>query len=373
MTALKAELAKLARGLMSAPIPGAPDVEFTILPERIDEAVAVLGFAAANDMKVLFWGGGTHQSIGNPVTPDVVVGTSRLDKVVDWQVEDMTIVVEAGVPVADLEAQLQQRRQTAVLPEIVPGATVGGVVAAGLSGWRRLRYGPTRDRVLEVVLATGDGRRVRGGGRLVKNVTGYDVPRLTVGSYGSLGLIGQVCLKLWPLATDQGMVEIGDPEAALRTAYRPLAVVETETKSVAYLAGTGAEIEAQAEQLDGRLVAGHRWPDPLAGRWELSLRVPAGDTGRFVLRIRQLGWAFQAAHGVGEIRFVVEEEDPGELTSIRREAEAVGGSLVVTRSPLDSSLDPWGAAPQSLELQRRVKAAFDPIGIANPGILPGGI
>lgn len=373
MSTLKAQLTKLARGLLSEPIPGAPDVEFTILPERIDEAVAVLGFAAANDLKVLFWGGGTHQSVGYPVAADVVLGTSRLDQVVDWQVEDLTIVVEAGVQVADLEAQLQQRGQTAVLPEIAPGATVGGVVAAGLSGWRRLRYGPTRDRVLEVVLATGDGRRVRGGGRLVKNVTGYDLPRLVVGSYGALGLIAQVCLKLWPLATAQGMVEVDDPEVALRTAYRPLAVIETESKSVAYLAGTSAEIEAQAERLGGRLVAGHRWPEPLAGRWELSLLVPAGETARFLRKLRKLDWPFQAAHGVGEIRLTVEEEDPGGLAAIRGEAEAAGGALIVTRAPVDSTLDPWGTPAQSADLQRRVKAAFDPIGIANPGILPGGI
>lgn len=373
MTTLKAELTRLARGLFSGPIPGAPDVEFTIVPSRVQEAAAVLGFASANKLKVLFWGGGTHQGIGSTVAADIVMSTGGLNRIVDWQAEDLTIVAEPGVPVAHLEAQLQQRGQTAVLPEIAPGATVGGVVAAGLSGWRRLRYGPTRDRVLEVVLATGDGRVVRGGGRLVKNVTGYDLPRLATGSYGALGLIGQVCLKLWPLAGDQGMVEVADPDAALRTAYRPLALVETESKSVAYLAGTTAEIAAQAEQLGGRLVAGHRWPDPLAGRWELSVRVPAGDVGRFVRIIKDHGWAFQAAHGVGDIRFVVEEKSPAGLLAIRRQAEAVGGALVITRAPIDSAEDPWGTPPETVALQRKVKAAFDPIGIANPGILPGGI
>lgn len=373
MSSLRTQVAKLARGLLTEPIPGAPNAEFTILPERIDEAAAVLGFAAAHGLKVLFWGGGTHQGIGYPVTPDVVLGTARLDRVVDWQVEDLTIVVEAGVLVADLEAQLEQRGQTAVLPETVPGATVGGVISAGLSGWRRLRYGPTRDRVLEVVLATGDGRRVRGGGRLVKNVTGYDVPRLAVGSYGALGLVGQACLKLWPLAVARGMVEVSDADAALRNSYRPLAVIETDTNSVVYLAGTSAEIEVQARELGGRLVAGHRWPEPPAGRWELSLRVPAGDIGRFVARLRGLEWLFQAAHGVGEIRFAAEEAEFGELSALRDEVEATGGALVVIRAPSGSPLDPWGSPPRTVDLQRRVKAAFDPMGIANAGILPGGI
>ncbi|MDJ0923302.1 MAG: FAD-binding oxidoreductase [Acidimicrobiia bacterium] len=373
MTSLRAELAKLADGLLSDSVPGAPETDFTISPEKVDDAAAVLRFAAKSGLRVLFWGGGTHQGMGNAVAADVVLTTHRMSRVIDWQVEDLTIVVEPGLTVADLEAQLQQRGQTAVLPETAPGATVGGVVAAGLSGWRRLRYGPTRDRVLEVVLATGDGRVVRGGGRLVKNVTGYDLPRLVVGSLGALGLIGAVCLKLWPLAAAQGMVEVADPRVALSNAYRPLAVIETEVKAVVYLAGTSEEIAAQAERLGGRLISGHRWPDPPTGRWELSLRVPAGQVPRFVDRIGSHGWAYQAAHGVGEVRFAVEDEGSGELGAMRREAEAVGGALVVMRAPADTDLDPWGVVPESTELQRAVKAAFDPLSIANPGILPGGI
>ena len=363
MTTLQAELARLAKGLLSDPVPGGPEVDFTISPETVETAAAILGFAAEHGLRVLFWGGGTHQGFGNVVDADVVMTTQRLTRVIDWQVEDLTIVVEPGVTVAALEAQLQQRGQTAVLPEAVPGATVGGVVAAGLSGWRRLRYGPTRDRVLEVVLATGDGRVVRGGGRLVKNVTGYDLPRLATGSFGALGLIGAICLKLWPLAADQGMVEIPDAHAGLSKAYRPLAVIETEEKAVVYLAGTSDEIAAQAEQLGGRLRSGHRWPDPLTGRWELNLRVPAGEVGRFVDRIRNDAWPFQAAHGVGEIRFSAEDEDSGRLARVRREAESVGGSLIVERAPTGSDFDPWGKAPESADLQRLVKAAFDPASI----------
>ena len=373
MTVLKAELTRLAKGMLADPVPGAPPVDLTVAPSQVEDAAAILRFASTVGLRVLFWGGGTHQGIGNAVAPDVVMTTHGLDRIVDWQAEDLTIVVEAGVTVSALEAQLQQRGQTAVLPETPAGATVGGVVAAGLSGWRRLRYGPTRDRVLEVVLATGDGRAVTGGGRLVKNVTGYDLPRLATGSLGSLGLIARLCLKLWPLAAHQGMVHVSDPEAALRTAYRPLAVIETNEGSIVYLAGTLAELEAQAERLGGRLASGHRWPEPLAGPWEFVLRVPAGATGRFVDEIRRNGWAFQAAHGVGEVRLVVDSGDDERLAGLREEAETLGGTLVVFNSPARGVVDPWGAAPGSADLQRRVKAAFDPVGIANPGILPGGI
>jgi FAD/FMN-containing dehydrogenase len=169
------------------------------------------------------------------------------------------------------------------------------------------------------------------------------------------------------------MVEVADPEAALRTAYRPLAVIETNEGSVVYLAGSSAELHAQAERLGGRLTPGHRWPEPLAGPWEFSLRFPAGAIGQFVDSIRAHGWPFQAAHGVGEVRLVVDEAADDRLAKLRKEAEALGGALVASRSSEDEVLDPWGAVPDSVELQKRVKAAFDPAGVANAGILPGGI
>lgn len=373
MTVLRSQLAKLVKDSWADPIPGAPEAELIVAPSTAADAAQVLRFASDNGLAVLFWGGGTHQGYGHTVTPDIVVSTQALNQVVDWQPEDLTIVVEAGVLVSDLEAQLEQRGQTAVLPEDVAAATVGGVVACGLSGWRRLRYGPTRDRVIETVVATGDGRVVRGGGRLVKNVTGYDLPRLVTGSLGSLGLIATVCLKLWPLTTERAMLEVDDAEAALHRAYRPDAVIETNDRIVVFLAGTAEEIAAQAAAIGGRIVSGHRWPEPMAGLYELVLRLPSGLVATAVNRLRQSGWRFQAAHGVGEIRIALDEGADAELAVLRDWAETEGGALVVAVSPQDSAVDPWGTPPGWVELQRRVKEAFDPMGIANAGILPGGI
>jgi glycolate oxidase FAD binding subunit len=373
MTVLKSQLAKLAKGLLADPVPDAPAVDLTVAPGNAAEAAAVLRFASDHGLRVLFWGGGTHQSFGHPVGPDIVMTTRQLTQVVDWQPEDLTIVVEPGHPVTDLQEMLEQREQTAVLPENSAGATVGGVIASGISAWRRLRYGPTRDRVLEVELATGDGRVIKGGGRLVKNVTGYDLPRLATGSFGSLGLITSVCLKLWPLTVKRAMLEVVDPAAALHLAYRPHAIIETNDAATVFLAGTAPEIAAQADRIGGRLTPGHRWPAPLTGSWELIVRVPAGEVRRFVALIKDRGWLFQAAHGIGEIRFVVADGDTGQLGSVRQAAESVGGNLVVARAPGTAEFDPWGTPPGSLDLQRRVKAAFDPRGVANPGRLPGGI
>lgn len=373
MTSLHAELARLGTTLNRDEIPGSPLVDIALAPQTVEEAAAVFGFAAAKGISVRIWGGGTHAGIGNPVEAEVLLWTGRMRSVVDWQAEDLTIVVEAGMGVEALETMLAERGQTAVLPETVPGATVGGVIAAGLSGWRRLRYGPTRDRVLEVTLATGDGRVVRAGGRVVKNVTGYDIPRLATGSLGSLGLIGSVCLKLWPLPPDAATLRVPSAAKAFRATYRPLAVIETATGSAVYLAGTAAEIEAQAVALGGEAVAGHAWPTPFEAAYGLALRVPPGEVSAAVDRVARLGWDYQAAHGVGEVRTAAAAVTPQQLERLRAWAEALGGSVVIMRSPVASGFDPWGTPPDSLRLQRQVKQAFDPRAISNPGILPGGL
>ncbi len=332
--------------------------------------------ASEHGLHILLWGGGSHQGIGYPVVPDVVLSTARLNRVVDWQPEDLTIVVEAGLTVAELETLLADRGQSAVLPERPGAATVGGVVATGVSGWRRLRYGPTRDRMLEVVLVTGDGRIATAGGRVVKNVTGYDIPRLSAGSLGALGLIGTVCLKLWPVARHAGTIPVEDAALAQQQAYRPLAVVETNTGANVYVAGTAEEVAGQAVDLGSEAHEGLQWPEPLTSPWLLSVRVPAAALVDAVARIRSdlPGAQYQAAHGVGCIAVGSDDFDLAAIVDLRSWAEQTGGALVVERSPnRDAGIDPWGTPPASAELQRRLKAAFDPAGICNPGRLPGRI
>ena len=225
------------------------DADFAVAPDSLESAAEVLTVAADAGMAVSFRGCRIPpiDRVSGPA--DLVMTTRRLDRIVDWQPEDLTVVVEAGVSVADLEATVAERGQTTVLPEVPGDATVGGVVACGLSGYRRLRYGPTRDRVLEVSLATGYGAVVRGGGRVVKNVTGYDLPRLATGSLGTFGLIGNVCLKLWPVGSVAATVRGVGPE--WRDAFRPLAVLETDGVVTVYVAGIREQVDAQISDLGG--------------------------------------------------------------------------------------------------------------------------
>lgn len=353
---------------------GFPPGARVLAPASLDEAAAMLDAACAEGALVVPWGGGTHQGLGYPVAPDVVLSTARLDRVVAWEPDDLTLVVEAGAKVGEVEAMLAGRRQTAGLPEVAAGASVGGVVAAGFSGYRRARYGPIRDRVLEVTLVTGDGRIVRGGGRVVKNVSGFDLPRLATGSLGRLGLIGSVCLKLWPLPEAAATVRVADAARAWKTLSRPLAVLQTPSGSMAYLQGTRAEVESQAAVAGGEPEEGLSWPEGLAGEAVLSLRVPPALTRAAVERL-PAGWDFVAQHGVGEIRAACRAFDPEEALSLRTWAEHRGGALVVMRAPaaVAAGFDPWGRPPPGLDLQRRLVAAFDPLGVVNRGRLPGGI
>ncbi|MBI5158389.1 MAG: FAD-binding oxidoreductase [Acidimicrobiia bacterium] len=367
MTALKSTVARLF-GRFAAEVPGAPRAEFTFAPTTAEETAAILDFAAEHRLTVLPWGAGTHR-IGESWVPDVLLSTRSLGGI-DWRPDDLTVVVGAGVTVADLEARMADRRQTAVLPENPGPATVGGVVAAAASGWRRLRFGPTRDRMLEVVAATGDGRVIRGGGQVVKNVSGYDLPRLFTGSRGSLGVITRVCLKLWPQGSAAATIAVDDAERAGAVIHRPLAVLQTPGGVAVYLTGTAAEVEAQAATLGGSPTEGLVWPDRPHGPVEISLRVPPARIGEAVALVAAAG--FVAAHGVGEV-LAAGSFGAAEVSGWRVWAESVGGGLVVATAPEGFGVDPWGMAPPSLPLQRRIKAAFDPVGIMVPGRLPGGL
>ncbi len=350
---------------------GAPTVAMAIEPPDPEAVAAALEAASRLGRRVLVWGGGTHQGRGDVMAPDVLLSTAGLGGVIDYEPDDLTLVVGAATTLGEIERMLAERRLTAVLPENEPDATIGGVVAAGLSGWRRLRFGPTRDRILETTLATGDGRIVRGGGRVVKNVSGYDLPKLVTGSLGSLGVITSVCLKLWPEPRDAATVTVESPDA-VHAAYRPYAVIETNDATRVLLGGRAGEVAEEAALLGGRAVDGFDYPPQIEAGLVCSMLVRPGETAAAVTQIRSTVPAaeFQAAHGVGEIRIGASAGDAAALTSLRDWAEARGGALVRTHG---TGFDPWGTPPPGLELQRRVKEAFDPIGICNPGRLAGGL
>lgn len=349
-------------------IPGAPESAFHLAPKTIRDVEAVLRYSTEKGLVVQVWGGGTHSGYGDPVPPDFVMSMERLADVEQWEPDDLTIVVGGGARIETVEAMLAERNQSLAMPERPGEATIGGILAAGVSGWRRGRLYATRERVLEVTMVTGDGRLIRSGGRVVKNVTGYDLHRLAVGAFGSLGVIISVCIKLWPTPPGAATVLVDDLEQAAAI-VRPLAVLEVDGQLKVYLQGTEAEVEAQIDRLGGKSTVGLDWPSDPTGSWQWSLRVPPARTSEALTRLPD-GWSHVAIHGVGEVRAASDSADGAQ--DLRSWAEACGGNLVMTRGD-PAKFDPWGIDPPGLPLQKRLIAEFDPARILNPGRLPGGI
>jgi glycolate oxidase FAD binding subunit len=234
--------------------------------------------------------------------------------------------VRAGATVADLDAALAEVGQTVALPAW-EGATVGGVLAVGRSGLRRLGWGPVRDTVLEVRYVGADGAQVKAGGPTVKNVSGFDLCRLLVGSLGTLGLLAEVVLRTRPLpAAELWLAGTADPFALVARLHRPAAVLWDGVTTWVLLDGHPADVEAQA-RLTGLTEAGGP-PDLPPHRWSVrpaELASVAGSGGRFVAEV-----------GVGVVH--CEAAPPAR--------------------PVD---------PAVLDLHRRVKARFDPTGRLAPG------
>jgi len=351
---------------IGVPVPqDSVDATVAVAPRSIEEAASVIQSAAAEGLTLIPVGSG---STLRSAEADIAVMTSKLAGIIDYQPDDLTIVVGAATTLEELDAALQGRTQSAVLPEMSQQRTVGGVVASGASGYSRLRYGPTRDRVLEVVMATGYGEVVRAGGRLVKNVTGYDLSRLATGSYGSLGLIGSVCLKLWPARSVRRTVDTDDPSRSLESLYQPVAILETEGGVKAYVEGNERSVDNDVGILGGVTTDGFAWPDPIRSPVLVDVRVPARLVPDALGLVRSMSpQRFTAQHGVGVIETGFDSYDESSLDELRNWARQAGGSVVVSAIGI-SAEQRWGTQVGAVAVQRRLLDLFDPAGVCNPDI-----
>jgi glycolate oxidase FAD binding subunit len=197
--------------------------ETAVFPGALEEVAAVIALCGAADVPVVPWGGGTAASVGMPAArPGVVLGLRRLARLVEHEPGDLTVTAEAGVTIGELQAALGGRGQWLSLdPADAERATLGGVLAANAAGPRRHLYGTARDLLIGVTVVTADAAVVKGGGKVVKNVAGYDLPKLFIGSYGTLGVIVEATLKLRPVPDDERLValrfeRLKDAAAAVR-------------------------------------------------------------------------------------------------------------------------------------------------------------
>jgi glycolate dehydrogenase FAD-binding subunit len=339
-----------------------------IAPSSKEDVVGALRSASERRARVAIVGGRTHVDKGNPCEVDEEVSTAGLDRIVAYEPAEMLAVVEAGIQVGALRQVLAEGGQE--WPADAPDdATVGGTIAVAASSPRRLRMGPLRDTVVEIVLVTGDGRPVRSGARTVKSVQGYDLHRLATGSLGTLGAIVQVAVKVRPLPRTRRLVvsatgglEVG--RALLDAVPLPSSVVATPERVEIALEGWPEEIEEQTAAIRAVVDAVEvrddeptRGPEAIAA--PIVAEVAVSPSRLAAVLEGEDDWRALMGIGIAWVGL----GDGEQLDSLRRRVAEAGGIAPVIRGP-----GGLGDAPvAALEVHRRLKAAFDPAGILVPG------
>jgi glycolate oxidase FAD binding subunit len=312
-------------------------------------------------------GGRTHWEVGGPPPcGDEVAFVAAPAGVVTYDPADLTVTVGAGIPVGELAQVLAERGQECALDPRSPVATVGGVLAVGLSGFRRLRHGPLRDRVLEVQFVTADGRVVKGGGPTVKNVSGFDLPRLLIGSFGTIGVLVQATLRCQPQPVDSVWCSTdADPFALHHALYRPACVAWDGTTTQVLLEGDPTDIADQRAHIPGvhDREDAPAWPD---GRHRGRVSVRPSAVRHLAPALDAHGVRWLAEVGVGTVH--VATDDEASLAAVRETAHAAGGWML--REAGAPGLDGFGVRLPNAQLAARVRAAFDPAGKCSPRRLP---
>jgi glycolate oxidase FAD binding subunit len=385
-----------------------------IEPGSPEEASQVLAWATGEGLKVVPCGARTKLDRGAaPAACDVLLDLGRLNRVTEHASGDLTVTVQAGVRLADLQRQLAEAGQFLAVDPPVPG-TVGGLVATADSGPRRLRYGGVRDLILGSTFVRADGVIARAGGKVVKNVAGYDLPKLLTGSLGTLAVVVEATFRLYPLPAasatvlvDVALAELrrkagtilqstlvptsldyfSDPAGSTLLAVRfesTLASTQAQAELAARVLGgssrivTGAEEQALWQSFDAvtgtadndvlaRLVA---TASDLPGLLERALRAAIGAGTQLTVRAH-------AGHGHALLRWRDAKRDTALalLQELRSAAESQGHNLVIWRAPSEvrGAIDVWGSVGEGLGLMRSVKQQFDPKSTLNPGRFVGGI
>ena len=384
-----------------------------IEPANPEEVAGALKIVTGAGLQVIPRGGATKMDWGNPPrSGELMLSTRRLNRVVEHAWADMTATVEAGCTLQQLQQTLAEHGQRLALDPLWPEqATIGGILATNDSGPLRIRFGSLRDLVIGITLVLPDGTLAKSGGKVVKNVAGYDLPKLATGSLGTLGIITQAIFRLHPVPREIRTLSFSNADSqtmnALVLAIQDCNMVPTGVQVRAgnsstpevdlRFEGTTAGCDAQIEQTL-RIASGARRIESPADIWNARSTLWSGaepsvvckfsllpaDLGNFLNLIRKasepqhLPWRLVAqAVGVGYLR--LEGNDTGALLNalqdFRKNLETRGGSLVILRCPLEikSKMDVWGSAGDALPLMRSIKAQFDPTAALNPGRFIGGI
>lgn len=375
---------------------------------------ATLALAHENRWPLLLCGQGSKLSWGNPLQAAVsplVISTLQLNRLVEHAAADLTITVEAGMTLAQLQRHLAQHNQFLPLDPSFPAqASLGGIIATADAGSLRHRYGGVRDLLLGIRFVRADGQVAKAGGRVVKNVAGYDLMKLFTGSYGSLGLMTQATFKTFPLPeTYQTVVLTGELDlltpAARHLARSTLSPIAFDwfsaplSRRLALPEGPalalrfGSVAASTAEQGDEVCRLGQQLgltvtrlaEQPERGVWQNLATVLDGATvgcklGLLPSQIPATLARLQAqdpehlcrihnGSGLGQLCASAEVWEPAQLLALRQHCDRHGGFLSLLTAPpaLKQQLDIWGYSGNALEAMGRIRASFDPHAVLNPG------
>lgn len=357
-------------------------------PETDEQVVEAIAGAFAARAALALEGNGTKRTLGHATEADTVLKLSGLTGITMYEPDEMVFTARAGTPLAEIEAALAERNQMLAFEPTGTNATIGGVAAAAVSGPRRFAAGAARDHLLGFTAVNGKGERFKAGGRVVKNVTGYDLPKLAAGSFGTLFAMTEVTLRALPRTKACVLaIEDLDPGPALRL-LRGAAASPFEPTGLSYIAASALaliRLEGQADGVAARrdelcrtIARGARERDAEEGKalfasiaevtplfaptttlWRISIPPTAAEAA--VAQTKPKRWVADWAGGL----LLLEFDEP--RADVHTVANALGGHATVLRAtaPIDDIFAPLD--PATLALTARIKNSFDPARILNPG------
>ena len=388
-----------------------------VLPASVWEIQDVLRFAAAQHLSVIPAGSGSKLQSGNPPEKvDIVLAMTRINEVVEYEPADLTVTVEAGIQLTALQEKLADNGQFLPLnPPYASRCTLGGIVAANASGSLRLRYGTARNLVLGLRVVHASGTVVKSGGKVVKNVAGYDVNKLYIGSFGTLGILTEMTLKLSPIPARQALLtaQFQDMQAAAKTGLSIVGsqtlpdfvnlLVNSEHAGPTLVTGFGGDAETvtwQLEQarrimeLNGAIgvkeVEGESFQklnDAIRAFAEsendsrtviVQVNLKRTDIAEFAENVLTNNAEMLALLGSGVLYLKMEQVErlAETLATLRERVVAAHGNLIIESAPpeLKQQLDVWGpVTPRARNLMQQLKARFDERNLLNPGRFVSGI